>query len=124
LKKQCQRFIKHLQGYDRVLMLRCFTPEDPITHHYELLELPHKALARALKGEFEMMVDSSQKGAKPGYCRVNDKSGTLLYRLYFDGGNERKLQVQNLRRDACVFHAEWRFESLPVDGRLSTDEQA
>jgi hypothetical protein len=124
LKKQCQRFMHHLTGYDRILLLRCLTPEDPIVHHYELLELPYADLLQAMNGRFEMKLDSTQKGAIPGYCFVNDETGTPIYRLYFDGGTERKLRVQNLRKDACIFHAEWRFESLPVDARLSTDEEA
>ena len=122
LKIQCQRFINHLQGYDRIFMLRCLTPDDPIVHHYELLELPHELLLHAMNGEFEMMVNSSQKNAKPGYCRVKDQSGTQIYQLYFDGGNERKLQVKGLRRDACFFHAQWKFSSLPIEKKLSTGE--
>ncbi|MBK7271462.1 MAG: hypothetical protein IPI07_18805 [Flavobacteriales bacterium] len=30
--------------------------------------------------------------------------------MYFDGGGERKLQVQHLRKSLCLVHAEWVFE--------------
>jgi type II restriction enzyme len=57
----------------------------------------------------EMKLDSTQKGAKPGYCHVPSKAGPLKYALYFDGGGERKLQIKGLRKDLCTVHAEWIF---------------
>lgn len=109
LRGLCDRFLRHLGGYDRIVLFRCLTPEDPRRHHYELLEIPKDILTRANAGAFTMM-HASKQAPKPGYSRVSDGAG-LMYELYFDGGSERKLRVQKLRRDLCRFHAEWRFES-------------
>ena len=54
------------------------------------------------------MMTGSRQNPKPGYCKVIDGEG-LVYQLYFDGGSERKLQVQKLRREVCTVHAEWKF---------------
>jgi len=110
LRGLCDGFLAHLGGYSRIFIIRCLTPEDPVEHHYEIIELP-KAILLGCKtaGVFAMMGQSKQI-PKPGYCRVSDAAG-LLYELYFDGGTERKLRLQKLRRDACLFHAEWRFRT-------------
>lgn len=105
-----ERYLTHLQGYDRILVLRNTaypTPANPFWR-YELLEIPHSLLAAAAGGRLEMMLDSRQM-PKPGYCYVSDANGQLAYRLYFDGGTERKLKVQNVRRDLCIVHATWEF---------------
>jgi hypothetical protein len=120
LRGLCDRFLHHLQGYDRIFILRCLTPEDPEDHHYELLEIPKPLLAVAQAGTFTMMQASTQN-PKPGYCRVTDEQG-LRYELYFDGGTERKLRLQKLRRDLCVFHAEWRFSTPTPKKELSAGE--
>ena len=109
LRRLSDMFVAHLEGYDRIFILRCLTPENPIDHHYEMLEIPKHLLKECKGGMFKMMRDSRQD-PKPGYCRVSDKQG-LIYELYFDGGAERKLQVRKLRRDVCHFHAEWRFKT-------------
>lgn len=105
----CDLFLHHLDGYDRIFILRCLTPDDSIRHHYELLEIPKELLVTARSGVFTMMKESKQD-PKPGYCRLSDAQG-LMYKLYFDGGTERKLQVKKLRRDLCIFHADWKFET-------------
>jgi hypothetical protein len=96
------------------LTKKCPIPADPVNHCYELLEIPKDILVRSCSsGVFTMMTDSRQT-PKPGYCRVSDRKG-LMYELYFDGGSERKLRVQKLRRDLCVFHAAWDFTTpLPI----------
>jgi type II restriction enzyme len=108
LKGLCARFIHHLDGYDRIFMLRCLTPDDPKNHFYELVEIPKDMMLTAPQGKFTMMMNSTQN-PKPGYCRVQDANGELAYELYFDGGSERKLQVKSLRRSLCKYHASWRF---------------
>jgi len=120
-----EQYLAHLQGYDRVLILRNTaypTPSSPYWR-YELLEIPIDLLQRAARGTLEMMLDSRQM-PKPGYCRVMDTAGNPAYRLYFDGGTERKLKVQNIRRDLCVIHATWEFiiheldEATPIPNEI------
>ena len=106
LRGLLNRFLTHLDGYDRVLVLRAFTDES--SWRYELLEIPVSLMRRAIKGSLLMMLDSKQM-PKPGYCTVTGKKGEVLYKLYFDGGSERKLQVKDLAVTACVKHAEWIF---------------
>lgn len=104
------QYLAHLTGYERVLVLRNTaypTPASPFWR-YELLEIPITLLAQAAHGTLEMMLDSRQM-PKPGYCRVVDAAGEPAFRLYFDGGTERKLKIQNVRRDLCVVHATWEF---------------
>lgn len=55
------------------------------------------------------MMHESKQRPKPGYCTVVDKEGVVLFRLYFDGGTERKLQIKDLRKDRCIVHATWKF---------------
>ncbi len=110
------QYLAHLQKYDRVLVLRNTTyPAYPSRlWRYELIEIPKDLLAQAAHGTLEMMLDSRQM-PKPGYCRVLDSEGNPAYRLYFDGGTERKLKVQNIRRDLCVVHATWEFDIHELD---------
>lgn len=110
------QYLEHLTGYERVLVLRNTaypTPSSPFWR-YELLEIPLSLLAQAAYGSLEMMLDSRQM-PKPGYCRVQDETGKPAFRLYFDGGTERKLKVQNVRRDLCVVHATWEFIIQELD---------
>lgn len=110
------QYLAHLKGYDRILVLRNTaypTLSNPYWR-YELIEIPVLLLQQAAGGTFEMMLDSRQM-PKPGYCRVMDRFGDPAYRLYFDGGTERKLKIQNIRRDLCVLHATWEFAIAELD---------
>ncbi len=120
LRALAQLFLGHLARYERIFTLRCLTPDDPVEHRYELLELPKSALVTAATGEFQMMQNSKQR-PKPGYCRVADARG-LMFELYFDGGTERKLRLQKLRRDLCTVHAEWQFQTPEPKAELSAGE--
>jgi hypothetical protein len=104
------QFLNHMKNYDRILSLRAIGRiEDKKVHwHYELVEIPKGLLAEAAKGKLEMMMDSKQL-PKPGYCTVKDAKGNVKFRLYFDGGTERKLQVKDLDKSLCIVHAEWDF---------------
>ena len=99
-------FLRHLEQYDRILSLRALRKAPQ--WHYELVEIPKAVLQLAASGQIVMQHDSRQT-PKPGYCDARDNSGTLLFRLYFDGGTERKLQVKDLVKSACVVHGEWEF---------------
>ena len=110
------QFLHHLRGYDRILVLRNIgkpLPQHPYWR-YELVEIPIALLQRAATGRLEMMTDSIQL-PKPGYCHVTDAEGAPAFRLYFDGGTERKLKVQHLCKDLCVVHAKWEFIVRELD---------
>jgi type II restriction enzyme len=101
-------FIAHMNNYDRILILRSLGKNPH--WKYELIEAPKKILLLAKKGELKMMHDSKQY-PKPGYCFVNDpKSGEEIFKLYFDGGRENKLQIKNLKKTFCKIHAYWEFD--------------
>jgi hypothetical protein len=104
------QFLKHLNSYDRILSLRALERNDAgRSHwHYELVEIPKKLLEEASGGKLEMRMDSKQM-PRPGYCTVTDKKGIVKFRLYFDGGTERKLQIKDLKKDLCTVHGEWDF---------------
>lgn len=110
------QYLEHLAGYERILILRNTaypTPANPFWR-YELLEIPLSLLTQAATGTLQMMLDSRQM-PKPGYCHVADADGNPAFRLYFDGGTERKLKVQNVRRDLCIVHATWEFIIRELD---------
>jgi hypothetical protein len=104
------RFLHHLEGYDRILSLRAFPLEadGSKSWKYELVEIPKDLLQMASSGEIRMQHNSSQN-PKPGYCTVRSEDGEVLFELYFDGGTERKLQIKHLVKSACRVHAEWKL---------------
>ncbi|MCQ9359268.1 MULTISPECIES: hypothetical protein [unclassified Corynebacterium] len=107
-----QRMFDHMSRYERIFTLRCFprvtAPTGGTTYTYELVEIPKALLLLAANWPIEIM-EKSRQSPKPAYCHVFDQSGDPLYSLYFDGGTERKLQVKNLVKSACVVHATWTF---------------
>lgn len=100
------RFLHHMEGYDRICSLRAFNEGANWT--YELVEIPKALFLKAAKGELTICDDSRQT-PKPGYCTVTEKDA-VLFRLYFDGGTERKLQIKDIAKNRCVVHAEWKFK--------------
>lgn len=106
LKPLRAAFLEHLKRYDRIFSLRAIGKAP--NWHYELIEIPKSLFERARTGRLEMKMESRQS-PKPGYCHVSAPDGSELYQLYFDGGTERKLQVKELQKSACVLHAEWKF---------------
>lgn len=105
------RFLAHMVGYDRIFSLRHFATENNqagSSHFYELVEIPKSLLQLAANGEITMQHQSKQS-PKPGYCRVRDQFGNLLFELYFDGGTERKLQIKNLMKNQCLVVATWKL---------------
>ena len=103
-----EQFFGHTTQYQKILVLRKL-PDVASGLHYELVEIPMALLHESRNGVFEMKLNSTQKGAKPGYCYVKDLTGKLKFALYFDGGGERKLQIKNLDKQLCEVHAEWQF---------------
>lgn len=111
-----QRMIDHMTKYDRIFSLRCFRVVAPkiglpnAYFKYELIEIPKSLLAKSV--DYDICVQSaSRQTPKPAYCNV-EVGGRQLFRLYFDGGTERKLQVKNLLTSECVRHAEWKLEVM------------
>ncbi len=116
LKGLTDQFLRHLNNYTRILVLRNIgrpTPANPYWK-YELIEIPKKLLLEVSQGEYEMMFDSIQN-PKPGYCRVLDKDGSLKFELYFDGGTERKLKIHKIDKKYCIVHATWQFIIKELD---------
>lgn len=107
-----ERFLNHLKNYERVFTLRCYRA-DAQSALYELVEIPKKLLLEAERCELSEST-SSKQNPKPGYGKVKDASGSLKYQLYFDGGSERKLQIQHLKKSCCIVHARWEFGKGPT----------
>lgn len=105
------RFIQHMAAYERIFQLRYFKrqpdEESPQSHFYELVEIPKSLLLEAEAFDC-VMSHASKQNPKPGYCTVS-KNGTVSFRLYFDGGSERKLQIKDIRKSLCIVHATWEF---------------
>jgi type II restriction enzyme len=106
LKGLRDRFFVHMRSYDRILQLRRITNR-PELQVYELVEIPKTLLAKAVHAECKLD-DGSSQSPKPGRCEVTE-NGVKLFDLYFDGGTERKLQIQSLDKRHCLVHAEWRI---------------
>lgn len=103
-------YFEHMTSYDRIFTLRALVRT---AEHmkYELVEIPKSLLFEAADKPF---LRSSTRSTNPnlasGYCHVNDEHGNLKYSLYFDGGSERKLQIQKIDKSYCIVHATWEFD--------------
>lgn len=113
-----EMFLKHMHSYERILQFRCLVP-GPASYTYELVEIPKKLLLEGATAELFTQVDSRQT-PKPGYGYVYDSEKNLKFALYFDGGTERKLQLKAIRKELCIVHATWRFESTPLEQSISS----
>lgn len=116
------QFLHHLEGYDRIFQLRYFrraAPGNAETHTYELVEIPKALMLEARTGSLSW-AERSRTNPRCGYCAVADANGATKFRLYFDGGGERKLQIKDLRKAACIVHAKWEFTTtLPATSDAS-----
>lgn len=108
-----EMFLQHMHSYERILQFRCLVP-GPTSYTYELVEIPKTLLLEGATAELVTQEDSRQT-PKPGYGYVFDSEKNLKFALYFDGGTERKLQLKAIRKELCVLHATWRFESAPLE---------
>jgi hypothetical protein len=106
------QFLTHLNNYKRVFQFRCHR-QGQTGFLYELVEIPMALLREAKNAELEFS-DRSKQEIQCGYGRVTDTAGRLKFALYFDGGSERKLQLKYLRKDLCVLHATWSFDSAAL----------
>ena len=139
---QFPRFLEHMQGYDRILTLRCLVQAGS-RYFYELVEIPKELMLEAASGAMEKAPKTKQ-ATSPWYCRVLDQSATAdllskyeaggrrgkepkpIYKLslYFDAGSERKLQVKGLLKRHCLVHATWDFESIQLAGAEPDEKEA
>lgn len=103
-----EQFVRHMESYERILVLRCLSKQ-PSPWSYELVEIPKSLLLEATTGELRFQ-EQSRQNPKPGHCYVRDPGGILKYQLYFDGGTERKLQIQHIQKSLCITHAYWIFQ--------------
>lgn len=118
---QLPRFLEHMQGYDRILSLRCLE-QTGSRYWYELVEIPHSLMMEAALGAMTKALKTKQE-TFPWSCSVPDGQGGRKFNLYFDAGSERKLQVKNLLKSHCVVHATWRFESFQLTPEASADDE-
>ena len=106
------QFLAHMTSYQRIFQFRCHR-QGSTGYLYELVEIPKSLLQEGANATLELRQESKQT-PKPGYGYVHDAQGRLKFALYFDGGTERKLQIKGLRKDLCVLHATWSFDSAAL----------
>ena len=115
-----EQFFANTNGYDRILSLRCLSANRESPWRYELVEIPKTLLLEAKDGVLRMSSESTQN-PKPGYCEVFDSEGRLKFRLYFDGGGERKLQIQHIDKSLCVVHAQWTLSVIDLEKGIADE---
>ena len=116
LAQLLDKFLKHMENYHRIFTLRCILrrpARHPTRFRYELVEIPKALLLKAANCHLETRTESRQN-PQPGYGYVKNDMGELEFALYFDGGTERKLQIKDLRKDLCIVHATWAFQSTAL----------
>jgi Type II site-specific deoxyribonuclease len=106
------QFLHHMRNYERIFQFRCHRQAGG-GYLYELVEIPMALLQEGEHAVLELR-DKSTQDPKPGYGYVRDKAGRLKFSLYFDGGTERKLQIKDLRKELCIVHATWSFDSTAL----------
>jgi len=106
-------FLRHMRSYERIFQFRRLKA-GPNSHLYELVEIPKSLLMESADAQLVIQTRSRQT-PQPGYGYVYDAEGKLKYALYFDGGTERKLQIKAIRKELCIVHATWQFESAPFE---------
>jgi len=106
-------FIEHMHSYERIFQFRCLK-QGPGSYLYELVEIPKSLLLEGVDAQLVIQARSRQS-PKPGYGYVYDAEGNLKFALYFDGGTERKLQIKKIRKELCIVHGTWQFESTPFE---------
>jgi type II restriction enzyme len=111
LKGLREQFFQHMRSYDRILQLRRLV-DTPELQRYELVEIPKSLLAKAELAECKFVHDSTQT-PKPGRAVVIE-DGVRLFDLYFDGGTERKLQIQAIDKRQCIIHARWDIHRIAL----------
>jgi DNA-binding MarR family transcriptional regulator len=108
LQELKERLARHLNEYDRILVLRAFSqPLDKV--RYDLVEVSKATIAEALKLKPEDLSAKNSFGSTG--ADVKDARGTA-FRILLDGSVE-KIRIFNLRVDRCKIHGAWTV-SLPL----------
>jgi len=98
---------RHLDQYERILMLRVFElGEDPKFGRrirYDLVEIPLSVLRRVLDLPDEAFDEETNAGSSGANIKEN---GRRLFRLTLDGSVE-KVTIRSLLVDACIEHGSW-----------------
>ena len=104
------QFFAHMRSYERIFTLRTLINTE--SHmKYELVEIPKSLLLESDGLEFQRgKLRIKNPELSSGYCHVRDTQGNIKFSLYFDGGGERKLQIQKIDKSLCIVHAVWEFE--------------
>ena len=106
-------YIQHMKSYERIFQFRQLQP-GPESYLYELVEIPKSLMLEGKNAQLVIQTRSHQT-PKPGYGYVYDAEGKIKFALYFDGGTERKLQIKKIRKELCIVHSTWRFDSTPFE---------
>ena len=105
------QFIKHMDDYEMIISLRCLSSLEERKlgfWKYEMIEIPKELLLKARTGIF-VMKNESRQNPKPGYCYIKENNKEL-FKLYFDGGSERKLQIKSLMKENCNILTRFAFK--------------
>lgn len=103
---------QRLQGIDMIVVFRRLMTGR--NNYYEMLSIDPALLLEALPLPVLIKHDS-RNSVKPAEIDVRDEHGDTKFRWKFDGGGERKLTIEHLRRDLCQFHGSWLLE--PISAR-------
>ncbi len=102
-QESVRRLSDHLQGYDRIVMLRAaYLASEQVK--YDLVEIPHELLALATQIGVEDIAIS--RGRSGGGSAVVRQNGRAVFTLKFDGSVE-KITITNLLIEHCTIHATW-----------------
>ncbi len=96
-----QHALRHLEGYDLILMLRAIW--QPSAFHYQLLDIPLPVLRRL--ASLTVVPVGRRKGRRSLGAPVLDGE-TRAFRVHFDGA-DGKCQVHDLRIELCQMLLEW-----------------
>lgn len=98
------RITAHLRSYDRLFVLRVFGRLDQTgSVRYDLVEIPVGLLLAAEHLTTADFGAITRAGGTTARVRVE---GTELYRLVFDG-SDQKITVRNIQVDRCIVHGSW-----------------
>lgn len=97
-----KRVSRHIDRYDRILVLRAFNPAAGHLR-YELIEIPKSVIALLTTIRPEQLSEKNKYGSSG--AEVQDDKGPA-YRVLLDGSVE-KIRIFSLRIDRCFKHGWW-----------------
>lgn len=104
-RESSQRLSSHIEGYDRIVMLRAFYLATEQVR-YDLVEIPHDLLVLATQIEAQDITLS--KGSSGGGSAIIRHNEQAIFTLKFDGSVE-KITLTNLLLERCTIHATWQI---------------